>query len=140
MIRNRMPLRNLLFIVLVAIIFLMSCLGYALSIDNYRGNEERWILVGCIFGVFLLGGVATGIIMRKNMARVILLVILYLMVIGWTILGVIWFREIGNFQREMIKFTAMPIIFSISIYFLLFSFITFLNNPKLKEEFGIKEE
>jgi len=118
----------------------MSCLGYALSIDNYRGNEERWILVGCIFGVFLLGGVATGIIMRKNMARVILLVILYLMVIGWTILGVIWFREIGNFQREMIKFTAMPIIFSISIYFLLFSFITFLNNPKLKEEFGIKEE
>ena len=135
-----MPLRNLLLIVLMAIIFLMSCLGYGLSLENYRGNEERWILAACVIGVFLLSIVATGIWMKKNIARVFLLVILYLMVIGTTVLGILALVEMSEYGRERNRFLFIPIVFSICAYFVTFSFITFLNNPRLKEEFGIKEK
>lgn len=139
MIRNRMPLRNLLVIVLMAIIFFMSCLSYQLSLESYRNDEERWVLAAMVLSIFVLSLIASGIWMKKNGARVFLLVILYLMGIGWTIFAGIWFVNMRG-GGDRISFMLMPFVFTFCFYFILFSFITFLNNPKLKEEFGIKEE
>ncbi len=139
MVRNRMPLRNLLVIVLMAIIFFMSCLSYQLSLESYRNDEERWVLAAMVLSIFVLSLIASGIWMKKNGARVFLLVILYLMGIGWTIFAGIWFVNMRG-GGDRISFMLMPFVFTFCFYFILFSFITFLNNPKLKEEFGIKEE
>ena len=117
----------------------MSCLSYQLSLESYRNDEERWVLAAMVLSIFVLSLIASGIWMKKNGARVFLLVILYLMGIGWTIFAGIWFVNMRG-GGDRISFMLMPFVFTFCFYFILFSFITFLNNPKLKEEFGIKEE
>ena len=137
MIRNRMPLRHLLLLALIALIFFLGCMGYALSNDNYQTNETRWIMNGCGISVIILSIVGLGIWMKNNKARMVLLIFVYLLVIGWTVLAGLWFVNMGS---EGWKFRLMPLIFSIGMYSVLFSFISFINNSKLIEEFELKDE
>lgn len=132
-----MPLRNLLLLALIGLILLLVCIGYALSIDRHQNNETRWIMNGCGISSIILSFVAIGIWVKNNKARIILRIFLYVLVLGWTFLAGMWFMNMGS-ERWDIR--LMPLIFSIGIYSILFSFITFINNPKLIEEFDLKDE
>lgn len=134
MIKNRMPLTNLLFIIIMAFSFSAGCIGYVASLEKSSGDEPSYVTMG--FGLLAIFTFisALGIGMKYIWARVFLLWILYFGVIGWTGFSIFWISRIKGYQYQIEQ--MFPFIFSIFIYCLLVGGIMFLNNSKVKNEFG----
>ena len=136
MIKNRMPLTKLLLIALLVIVFFAACLGFGASMEmRYNYEAQIFVMIFAALSVLLLI-TSFGIWRRQNWARIFLIFIFSIMILGWT--GVLWYwyqamwSELGRWQRYL------PGLFSIFIYSILLGGIFFLNNSKVKDEFDKK--
>jgi len=133
MIKNRIPLRNLLAFVLIVVVFFMGCMAYALSFElGRRGGPPDiffYMFLGLSFFFFIS---ILGLLSKGDGGRILLKIILFLLIISWTIFaGYLTINSWKGFEKiEKILLVVLSIVF----YIFLVSGILFLNNDKLKEE------
>lgn len=137
MIRNRMPLRKLVAFIVLAIAFSTGCISYGITYEiQDRTDESFYIFIGFGITSFLLVLIAVGLWQKQNWARILLIGMLGLGILGWSTLAIFWYLNMETSDR-IERF--LPFIFSGFLIPIMLAGIFLLNHSKLEEEFE-KEE
>ena len=136
MINNRMSLRNLLIIILLAFAFLFGCFGYGISSSGPSRNGNYFVF-GFAGGCMLLLIAAVGVSLHEEWGRKLVLGILYLIGAAFAAMG--FFLAKNTFGVDYSSYDRareyLPFVLLVFAYVTLIGLISFVNSNKLKKEF-----
>ena len=137
MFKNQIPLVRLMGIVFLAAALIVGTVGYDVS-GSLDHDPGIWVVVVALAVIFILLVVSGfGLMLKTKWSRGVALSLLYLAMVGWTVLAYAWFT---NTSYRPIHYRLQPFAFSIFFYAFFISGILLLNHPVIKNELGKEEE